>query len=96
MADVKMLCTLLIFHRVQESKLLECKQTLAEYVKIVNAEKDLAPIVSSVSRNMKKKIIDAGLTMETIKKAYEKTVTWESLICCQKRMGRCALPNRKM
>ena len=71
LADGKMLCNLLMFHRVEESKLLECKQTLTEYVKIVSAEKDLAPIVSIVSRNIKK-IIGAGLTMETIKKTYEK------------------------
>ena len=57
LVDVKMLCSLLVTHRTLESKLLECKQTLAEYTKIVCAEKDLVAVASIFCKDTKKQFI---------------------------------------
>ncbi|XP_058796991.1 uncharacterized protein LOC131667539 [Phymastichus coffea] len=70
LADVKMLSCILTKHPVIEMDLIKYMQTLANYVKIAIAQKDLSPLDSVISEEMKKRMVNTDMTMALLQKTF--------------------------
>lgn len=69
--NVKMLFCILANNPVIEADLIKYTQTSADYVQIFRAEKDLSALDSVISKEMKKRMVNADLPMALLQKTFE-------------------------